>query len=254
MVDMRKEIRDYGRRISSVAIDEAAIQATVQKSKEGFWTHEAEQSLTWPEFIYQQMYYINKVWWLLQAAVLILLWVLLKTARSETYIERCMGILAPMFIILVLPELWKNVSNCSMEIEGAALFSLQKVTAARMILFGMIDLVLLTAFITVGVSSTSITIWEMLVHFLLPMMVTTCICLRLFSVRYWKGILPSVAASLLWLTLWTLVVLRDDIYSLVSIPVWVGLLILSFAYICYCIYRIMCKSGRLFDYSLEGDR
>lgn len=253
-MNLKKEMREYARGIQSIDIDEAVFKAAVERSKEGLLENDAGQYLTWPEFIYEQIYYINKSWWLLQAAVLVLLWVLLKTAVSETYIERCMGILAPMFIILVLPELWKNVSNCALEIEGAALFSLQKVMTARMILFGMIDLILLTVFVTAGITFTSITILEMLVHFLLPMFVTTCICLRMFSGRYWKGILPSIAASLLWLTLWILVVLRDDVYSKVSVPVWIILLMVSIAYICYCVHRILCDSVKYFDYSLEGDR
>ncbi len=33
-----------------------------------------------------------------------------------------MGILAPSFVILILPELWKNRSNGAMEVEGATFF------------------------------------------------------------------------------------------------------------------------------------
>ena len=152
------------RKSSRIIPDENAINNTVKRAKEAYWIGETERYVSWPEFIYQQMFYINKMWWLFQAVVLLLLWLLLKYAVSGMYAERCMGITAPIFVILFLPELWKNYNYQSMEIEGAAFYSLQKVMAARMLLFGMIDLVLLTAFMGIGVASTEITMREMIIQ------------------------------------------------------------------------------------------
>ena len=58
-----------------------------------------------------------------------------------------MGILAPSFVILILPELWKNRSNGAMEVEGATFFSIKNIYAARMLLFGMVDVCLLSVFL-----------------------------------------------------------------------------------------------------------
>ena len=222
------------RKSSRIIPDENAINNTVKRAKEAYWIGETERYVSWPEFIYQQMFYINKMWWLFQAVVLLLLWLLLKYAVSGMYAERCMGITAPIFVILFLPELWKNYNYQSMEIEGAAFYSLQKVMAARMLLFGMIDLVLLTAFMGIGVASTEITMREMIIQFILPMVVTTCI------------------SSLFWLTLWTLVVLREDIYSKVSTLIWIILIIFALLYMCYCIYRIMKETGQMYTYNMIG--
>ncbi len=234
-------------------VDESALSATIVKSKEGFWSGEEARQISWLEFIYQQMFYINKTWWILQMLILCLLWLLLKTAESSSYVERCFGIMAPLFIILILPELWKNVSSHSLEIEGATLFSLQKVIAARMLLFGMVDLILLTVFVAIGVVSTNISVMEMLVQFLLPMLVTVCICLRLFSGQRFRGVLPSVIACLLWITVWTLIVLREDVYAKVSVPTWIALLIGSVCYMLYCIYKIMNNSEKIMAIDLLGD-
>ena len=110
-MNFEKAMREYKRNMKKTEIDKNALEVAILKSKEGFWDSDALDYLSWPEFIYHQMYYIKKIWWLLQAAGLILLWVLLKTAGSESYNARCMGILAPLFIILVLPELWKNMAE-----------------------------------------------------------------------------------------------------------------------------------------------
>ena len=232
--------------------DDNAVEQTIKRAKEAYWINETERLMSWPEFIYQQMFYIKKVWWLLQAGILLLLWILLKFAVSGMYVERCLGITAPVFVILLLPELWKNYTYQSLEIEGATFYSLQKVMAARMLLFGMVDLILLTGFIAVGVASTEVTILEMTIQFILPMIVTTCICLRFFTSRFTRGMIPSITVSLLWLTGWTLVVLREDIYSKVSTPVWIILIIISLFYMFYCIYRIMKETEQIFTYNLAG--
>ena len=238
-MNLDRMLHDYANRKTIINIDEVAVEKVIKKSKESFWIGETEKCVSWPEFIFQQLFYIKKIWWLLQGSILFILWALLKCAESNTYMERCMGIVAPIFVILILPELWKNTNSKSTEIEGAALFSLQKVITARLLIFGMFDLVLLTIFFSIGIASTEITVWEMLIQFVLPMIVTTCICLRLFSGCYEKGMLPSIVFSLMWLTIWTLIILREDVYSQVSIPIWISLIIITFLYMCYCIYRII---------------
>ena len=92
------------RKSSRIIPDENAINNTVKRAKEAYWIGETERYVSWPEFIYQQMFYINKMWWLFQAVVLLLLWLLLKYAVSGMYAERCMGITAPIFVILFLPK------------------------------------------------------------------------------------------------------------------------------------------------------
>lgn len=245
-MNLKKAICSYVKETDSIKVDDKALDRVIQKSKEAFWIGESERYISWPEFLYQQMFYIKKIWWLLQAGLMALLWLLLKFIVSGMYVERCMGITAPVFIIMILPELWKNDTSQSLEIEGAALFPLRKIVAARMILFGMVDSCLLTIFIVLGITSTNVSALEMLIQFVLPMVVTTCICLRLFSGRYCRGVFPAVTASLFWLTVWTLIVLRDDIYSMISMPVWIGTLILTLFYLCYCVYRILRDTEQIY--------
>jgi len=252
-MNIDKMLRKYEIKAESSKPDEAALSSTILKAKEAFWIGEAENNLAWHEFLYQQLLYMRKIWWLLQSILLLFLWVLMKTADSGPYIERCMGILAPIFTILILPELWKSISNQSMEIEGTALFSLQKIMAARMILFAMVDLVFLTIFMIASVASAEISIMNMVVQFLLPMTVTGCICLRIFSGKVIRGIIPSIIACLMWLTVWTLVVLRDDVYQKVATPIWVVLFIMAVIYICYCFLRIIKETENIVSYSLLGD-
>ena len=50
-----------------------------------------------------------------------------------------MGVVATLFVILIIPELWKNRSCECMEIEATSYYSLKQVYATRMLLFGVTD-------------------------------------------------------------------------------------------------------------------
>lgn len=236
-LDERLEI--FAEKSKRESIDTNALAATIRASKEAFRKAEAEQILSWHEFLYLQMLYVKKLWWVLQAGVLLLLWLFLNLSESDYYTRRCLGLTAPVFVILILPELWKNDTNRSFEVESAALFNLQKIVAARILLFSMVDLVLLTAFFTVSVTFLGISFMDLIVQFLIPMLVTCCICLRMFGGKCNRSLLPPVAACLFWLAVWTQVVLREDVYCKISVPVWMGVLTLSLCCLCYCAARML---------------
>lgn len=48
--------------------------------------------------------------------------VYLENADDDFYIQRSLGVIASLFVILVIPEFWKNCSNKSMEIEAVSYF------------------------------------------------------------------------------------------------------------------------------------
>ena len=92
-----------------------------------------------------------------------------------------MGVAGALFVILLIPELWKNRNCNSMEIEAAAYYSLRQIYAARLLLFGMTDVFLLTVFCLVSSFSLQIAMAELLTQFLFPMVVAACIC---FGILY----------------------------------------------------------------------
>ena len=123
-----------------------------------------------------------------------------------------MGILAPSFVILILPELWKNRSNGAMEVEGATFFSIKNIYAARMLLFGMVDVCLLSVFLITSTFVLQIAFMDILIQFILPMNVTCCICFRLLCSKEDDYVSSTLFSCLIWIAVWTLVVLKDSIY------------------------------------------
>lgn len=231
------QIREYLNANDGFSFDKARLQETIQKSKEAYYESEAENMLSDAEFLYQQSRYIHKRWWLLQGGVLLLLWIFLEYTKSSLYIRRGMGVAAPLFALLLLPELWKNRNAGAMEIEAAAYYSLRQIYAARIFLFALADLLLLCLFSFAVVLTGKVSAEEMVIQFFLPYAVTCCIC---FHTLYSRKIVSEAFALLLcilWCAAWTQLLLKENIYEAVSPAIWFMMLAAAVWYLGYCIYR-----------------
>ncbi len=221
----------------NIPCDESKIQETIAISKEAFLAGQVAQSLSYGEFLYQQSRYIKKYWWLLQGALLFLVCLLLHKTESSMEMRRSLGVAAPLFVILLLPELWKNRGNNATEIEGTTFYTLRQVYAARFVLFAGVDLLLLTIFFCGAAYFVQISFWDMLIQFLLPCNVACCICLRSFYGGRIHSEPLCILLCSLWCGLWMAIVSNERIYGSISLPLWGGMLAMSFACLVYCVGR-----------------
>jgi len=218
-----------------IPYSEEALSRTVEISKAAFYEGEAAGSLSWPEFLAQQSRYIKKRWWALQGGLLALLLCLLQSSDSDFLIRRCMGVGAPLFALLLLPELWKNRGSGAMEVECTTYYSLRQIYAARLVLFAGVDFVLLSLFFLGTSWLAQVTVWEMLTQFMLPFNVTCCICFRcLYSVKNGSEVF-SLLLCAIFTALWTRFLLLDAVYDAISVPLWSLMLALSFGYLAWCV-------------------
>ncbi len=221
----------------NIPIDESKLQKAIAVSKAAFLAGEAEKTVSYAEFLYQQSHYVKKHWWLIQAALLLFVCLLLHKTEGDLHIRRSLGVAAPLFVILILPELWKNRSFDAMEVEGTTFYTIRQVYAARLTLFAGIDLLLLTAFFCGATFFTRITLWDLMIQFLLPFNVACCICFRsLYGGRNQSEALCILLCSV-WCGLWVLVISVDTLYHAISVPVWVAMLVLSFGNLTYTLCR-----------------
>lgn len=235
-MSLEDRLHDYAGEMGKIPVKEEKLLTAIVRSKEALYEGETEASVTWMEFLFQQAAYIQKRWWFAQAAVLCLLWWMLFQTDSSIYIRKGMGVLSSVFAVFLLPELWKNRSSESMEIEGAAYFTLQKIYAARMTLFGMVDLLLLSVFFMTVAFTVRIGIGEMILQFFLPFDVTCCIIFRSFCSRRVKTGYFALMSCIVWIAVWA-IVLKESIYQMLSVPVWSGAAALSVVYLVYSIVR-----------------
>lgn len=213
------------------------LEEAVQEAKAAFYKAEADSILHPLEFLYQQSRFLHRRWWLMQAALLLILWRLLHTLEFSAAPQKLMGTAAPLFALLLLPELWKNRRSGAMEVEGAAYFSLRQVYAARLLLFALADLVLLSAFAAAAILVSGFRLPEILIQFFLPYMVASGICFRcLYSQRNGSDAL-AVFLCMVWCGIWTQIILREDVYAAISLPVWYAALAAAVLNLGYCIYR-----------------
>lgn len=205
------------------------------------------------EFLYEQSRFIKKRWWVLQAVALLYLWMWLNnnaTDMKETM--RLMGIFATMFVILIVPEVWKNRRNGAVEVEQASYYTLRQICAARVLLFAAVDFAIIMLFLAVTYQTTALTLNNLVVNFLLPVNVSCCICFRVLYSRWERSEYVAVLLCLLWVAVWTMLVANDAIYQRIASSVWNVMLVLTFAYVVYCVRRSLTFDEKMLeDYTNE---
>lgn len=227
--------------------EEEKIRQTIARSKEAFYECESAWPLSHWEFLSLQSRYIKKRWWVLQGGLLTALLILLYLSESDFSIQRSLGVAAPAFVLLALPELWKNRSSSAMEVEGSTFYTLRQIYAARLTLFAGVDLTLLSLFF-LGASYTGrITLWELMIQFLLPCNVTCCICFFcLYSAKHGsEGF--SMLLSGIWTAAWELLLLNDSVYLTISSPLWCLLLALSIVFLGFSIWQGQRTWNRIWE-------
>lgn len=241
MKALEKRLRVYGRS-SMPKPDESKIKDTVVSARKNFYEGAEQAHVSYFDFIYDQIRYIRKRWWGLQFMLLLFTGIILNGMNSWA-VQRVLGIAASLFVIMAMPELWKNRSSDSMEIEGAAYFSTRQIYAARMLTFAVVDGLLLGGFTAALSLTVKVMIEEVLIQFFLPMTVTCCICFRTLCSRCFASEYTACFLSLLWTAVWIQVVLNDRIYQAVSVPVWCGICGIAVLYLTYTVKRVIRECG-----------
>ena len=217
-----------------ISSESAHLEQTIRAAKSAYCEAESARPLTRFEFLMEQSRYIRKRWWILQGLLLAALGFMLIGADSSFYTARSMGIAGSAFAVLILPELWKNRSCGATEVEGAAYYSLRQIYAARLTLFAMADLLLITAFGGLAVTAGGVPVTDLAVQFLLPFNVTCCICFQTLYSRRMQSEIFSVFLCGCWIAVWVRIVL-GKLYDRITLPVWCGLLTLSAVYLVFCV-------------------
>lgn len=239
MSKLESRIKDYRNGLLKEQSNDNMLQMTIGESKAAFAEHEGLSTLSYMEFIYQQGRYIRKHWWMLQGILLLVLWFVIRFSGSELYIQRSMGLLAPLFAVMIVPELWKNRSCAAYEVECTSFYSLRQIYAARLILFAIADMLLLSAFFAWVSISGILGFDKIMIDFFIPFNVTCCICFgTLCSSRFGSEYLTLFLSSA-WTAVWLLIVLNERIYSSIAIPIWIGLFILSILYMTFSIRKAL---------------
>ncbi len=237
-MDPEGKLREYKNSIKIIP-NEQKITETVRKSIQVYCYVEQERILTYWEFLWTQLRLIRKRWWLLQMLLLFLLWAVLPSLQIEQLEQRILGVAASLFIILIIPELWKNQTYQSMEIEATSYYSLRQIYAARILLSGSVDIVLITIFCMSAAFTLDLLFSQLFMQFLFPMTVTAAICFGILCSKYPFNETTAIMMCIAWSAIWLLVILNEKIYTAITFPLWLIFIGITFAFLVYAIYRTL---------------
>jgi hypothetical protein len=218
---------------------EEAIKQTIDASKSIIKMK--EQVVPYYEFLFTQLKLVQKRWWTFQLLILILLWRIIPLFAETDSIQRILGVSASLFIILAVPELWKNRNYKSIEIEATCYYSLRQIYAARMTLFGIVDVLLITLFCGISSTSFNLSMEELFVQFLFPMTITACICFAILCNKYRFNEFIAIGMCIIWNVLWLLFIQNETAYSLITMQVWIGLFVAALAFLLFTIYKTLAE-------------
>lgn len=236
-MNLEDKLKDYKANIKVIP-NEQNIKETVRKSIDVYCLAEQERLLTYWEFLWVQLRLIRKRWWLFQLLLLSVLWALLSLQGGQPE-QRYVGVEATLFIILIIPEFWKSQTYQSMEIETVSYYSLRQIYSARMLLFGIVDIVLITCFCWLSFAALNIALSQILVQFIFPMAVTACICFGMLCSKHPFSETITILMCIGWSGIWLFIVSNEKIYTTITYPIWLTFLGIALLFAAFTIYRTL---------------
>ena len=103
-----------------VAIEEAEVKKLAAESREAFMKRESTRMLPYHSFLFSQLLMIKKYWWGVQFLILCAAWYIMATGDAASVIRREVGVLSILFVVSIIPELWRNLTDKCIEIEMAS--------------------------------------------------------------------------------------------------------------------------------------
>ncbi|MGN0273403.1 MAG: hypothetical protein ACI4DT_01275 [Chordicoccus sp.] len=218
------------------------LQELADLSVETFYREEKKKPLPRKAFVLYQFRLMKKGWMILQAVLLIGIYVLLHFLGDLDACYRLVAVLSTLLIIFFVPELWREKREHSIDLINSCYYSIEELYAAKLLIAGLYDLLILSVFFIVTLTTSHVTVYRMILHFLLPMLVTACICLVCLSAgisNYYITLSVCIAFSGLWYAVTSF----PFLYRPISTAAWVVFLILSVVLLAVQIRRIVHGRG-----------
>ena len=228
------------------------IEIIVNKSREILIGQGKKRLLSFQEFIYVQARQIKKRWWLFQVILLFVLGLFIESNQDIYYIDRCLGIAGALFVIFLVPELWKNSQYKCMEIEMSSFFSIRQIYAARILVLGVVDILMLLLFGIIAYCVWGMSFNSIIFQFLLPMVVTACICFKALEKQKVFNSTLTVALCFIWCALWWGITSIEIVYEKIMFPILCAILIASVFFLLMTINRFLKNCSDFWEDSSNG--
>ena len=249
-MNLEKMMQNYKTEAKVIPREEKILE-TIQKSKEIMMEVQSEHTMSYGAFLFSQFRLIRKRWWMLQAALLIVTFFLMNYLDDSEYFMRTIGTSSVFFIVMIIPEFWRNKESDSLQIEATCLYSLRQIYSARVFLIGVADVFMITLFMLVCCVGMRMHFMDILVQFLFPMVVAAGICFAMLNSRALNEA-ASMFGCFLWSVIWWVVTMNDFIYTKITFPVWSILFGLANCFLIGAVYKVVHDCNRL-CWTMEGN-
>ena len=110
---------------------------------------QASTAMSFRKFVFTQMRFINPVCWVLQIAIIACVLVAGDTYRSSEIQAPLIMTFALLTVAIAIPSVFKSFESRTSELELACKFNCAQVLAARLIIFGLADVLWFSIIIAV---------------------------------------------------------------------------------------------------------
>lgn len=228
-----------------------AIEKTILESKKAYFKIEEQSITNTVEFMISQIKYISKTLWIIQIILLIVFCYIIRGYAlqvDKVHFSVCFSIFAPVLVIVLIPELWKNIQYKSIEIESTTLHSINKIYAARVLVLGILDLICASIMIIISAKVTNTPIYELGIYFLVPFNLTCAICFTILnSSRRIYSEFFSISICVVWAVVWYGISKYGMIYECIQEWIWILFIIISTCYILYMIKGVLNNSRKIYE-------
>lgn len=207
--------------------------------------------LTGWAFVRTQAGFIRKRMWALQfavlAGVLLLVWANGGTGAYALRQYALCAAAAPLLLIANVQDLARVYHQGMLELELATRYSLPRVTAARLLIFGVCDAVLLGILAAVGAVMSRADLGVVLLYCLTPFCAVSAACMallrRLRPAAFTRAAL-AVTAAVIFVLVLPAPRLQGRLYAPGARPVWAAVLVLSVLALARQTRRLAREGGR----------
>lgn len=141
------------------------------------WRALPRRGLSPAAFVWAQLGFIRVRMWAAQGLLLAFLTLLIRSAANAELVYLLLGAALPLLIIINIADLMRIYNGRMLELELATRYSLPRVCAARLLIFGVTDSAVVLCAAALGAAATRTHLLTLLLYCLTPFTLMCAACL-----------------------------------------------------------------------------
>ena len=200
----------------------------------------ASTTMSFRKFVFTQMRFINPACWALQIALIACVLIAGDTYRASEIQTPLVMTFALLTVAIAVPSVFRSFESRTSELELACKFNCAQVLAARLIIFGLADVLWFSIIIAVMPSFAGSDPFSVFLYASTPFFLFCALCFYLARVAN-KHVTRAtiIAAAISIIVLWQSIGLFPYWYSNLSWVTWVGALIFAIALAAFELRRLI---------------